>query len=79
VDHDTIVEDWRRNAESHGDENYAFLRSLKFRDYGFDPDELAAELHERVFEIVDCTRCANCPPTAGNILSPIKKDLCSEP
>lgn len=58
--HDTIVDDWRRNAESHSDANYAFLRSLKFRDYGFDPDELAAELHERAFWTVDCTRCANC-------------------
>ena len=63
MDHDTLVEDWRRNAKSHGDENYAFLRSLKFRDYGFDPDELAAELHERAFQIVDCTRCANCCKT----------------
>jgi hypothetical protein len=63
VDHDTIVEDWRRNAKSHGDENYEFLRSLKFRDYGFDPDELAAELHERAFQVIDCTRCANCCKT----------------
>jgi hypothetical protein len=63
VDHDTLVEDWRRNAELHGDANYAFLRSLKFRDYGFDPDELAAELHERAFGTVDCTRCANCCKT----------------
>jgi hypothetical protein len=58
-----MVEDWRRNAELHGDANYAFLRSLKFRDYGFDPDELAAELHERAFGTVDCTRCANCCKT----------------
>ncbi len=63
MDHDTIVEDWRRNSKSHDDENYEFLRSLKFRDYGFDPDELAAELHERAFQIVDCTRCANCCKT----------------
>ena len=63
VDHDTVVEDWRRNAASHDDENYEFLRSLKFRDYGFDPDELAAELHASVFQAVDCTRCANCCKT----------------
>jgi hypothetical protein len=63
VDHDTIVEDWRRNAKLHDDENYDFLRSLKFRDYGFEPDELAVELHERAFQIVDCTRCANCCKT----------------
>lgn len=63
MDHDTIVEDWRRNSKLHDDENHEFLRSLKFRDYGFEPDELAAELHERAFEIVDCTRCANCCKT----------------
>ena len=60
MNHDTAVDDWRRNAESQDDVNYKFLRSLKFQDYGFDPDELAAELHERAFQMVDCTRCANC-------------------
>jgi len=58
-----MVEAWRQNATSHDDANYEFLRSLKFRDYGFDPDELAAELHERAFQIVECTRCANCCKT----------------
>jgi hypothetical protein len=48
MDHDTIVDDWRKNAERHDDENYEFLRSMKFRDYGFDPDELAGELHEQM-------------------------------
>jgi hypothetical protein len=63
VDHETVVEVWRRSAQQHDDENYEFLRSLKFRDYGYDTDELAAELHERAFQIVDCTRCANCCKT----------------
>ena len=30
MDHDTIVDDWRKNAERHDDENYEFLRSMKF-------------------------------------------------
>ena len=63
MDHESIVEDWRRNAEKHDDENYEFLRSLKGKDYGFEPDELAGELHEQAFQIVDCTRCANCCKT----------------
>lgn len=66
--HDGIVEDWRQHAESHDDANYAFLRSLKFRKYGFDPDQAARELHEQAFRIVDCTRCANCCKTMGVIL-----------
>jgi uncharacterized protein len=69
VDHDTIVENWRRNANSHDDQNYEFLRSLKFRDHGFDPDKLAADLHERAFQMVDCTRCANCCKTLDIRLS----------
>lgn len=60
MDHDAVVEQWRDNAELRDDENYEFLRSLKFRDRGFEPDEMAAQLHERAFQIVDCTRCANC-------------------
>ena len=69
MDHDTIIEDWRRNAELHDDENYEFLRSLKLRDYGFDPDELAAELHERAFQAVDCTHCANCCKTLETMIT----------
>jgi len=63
MDHDAVVKNWQQNAESHDKENYEFLRSMKFRDYGFDPDELAAELHQQAFQIVDCTRCANCCKT----------------
>lgn len=63
MDHDSVVEDWQQNAERNDEENYGFLRSMKFRDYGFDPDELAKELHEQAFQIVDCTCCANCCKT----------------
>jgi hypothetical protein len=60
MDHDSIVQAWRQHAERHLEKNYRFLRSLKHRDYGFDPDELAGELHKQAFQTVDCTRCANC-------------------
>ena len=63
MDHDSVVRDWEKNAERNDDENYQFLRSMKFRDYGFEPDELAGELHRQAFQIVDCTRCANCCKT----------------
>ncbi len=63
MDHDAAVSDWQQNAESHDEDNYQFLRSLKFRRYGFQPDTLAAKLHERAFQIVQCTRCANCCKT----------------
>jgi hypothetical protein len=69
MNHDTIVDDWRKNAEAHDAENYEFLRSLKFGSYGFRPDDLASELHQRAFQIVDCTRCANCCKTMNVIFT----------
>ena len=69
MDHDSIVQDWRNHAEQNDDKNYRFLQSLKHRDYGFEPDELAGELHEQVFQIVDCTRCANCCKTMTVLLT----------
>ncbi len=63
MDHDTVIDQWRQNAERHDEANYAFLRSMKFCDDDFEPDELAGELQKQAFEIVDCTRCANCCKT----------------
>jgi uncharacterized protein len=63
MDHDSVVRDWQQNAHSHDEENYEFLRSLKFRRYGFHPDKLAGKLHDQAFQIVQCTRCANCCKT----------------
>jgi uncharacterized protein len=62
-DHDSVVADWRQHAELHDDANYKFLRSMKHRQYGFEPDQVAKELHEQAFTIIDCTRCANCCKT----------------
>lgn len=61
--HESIVEDWRQNAERHDDDNFAFLRSLKSHDDCDKVDEVANQLHEQAFQIVDCTRCANCCKT----------------
>jgi uncharacterized protein len=63
MNHDDVVSDWQRNAEAHDDANFKFLRSLKFKRYGFSPDKLAKQLHQEAFQIVDCTRCANCCKT----------------
>ena len=63
MDDEAVVENLQQNAERHDEENYELLRSMKARDYGFDPNELAGELHEQAFQIVDCTRCANCCKT----------------
>jgi len=69
MDHDTIIEDWQQHAEKHDDRNYNFLRSLKHRDHGFDPNAVAVDLHQQAFQSVDCTRCANCCKTMTVLLS----------
>lgn len=63
MNHDSVVADWRQNAATSDEANYDFLRSMKYRDYGFEPDDLAAQLHEQAFQIIDCTLCANCCKT----------------
>lgn len=67
-DHDSVVADWQQHAKEHDEANFEFLHSLKFRKYGFRPDKLAAELHEQAFQILDCTRCANCCRVADVML-----------
>jgi hypothetical protein len=62
LDHDSVVDDWRMNAAAHDDANFDFLHSLKSRD-ARQTDALAGRLHREAFEIVDCTRCANCCKT----------------
>jgi uncharacterized protein len=78
MDHDSIVEDWQKHAKKNDAKNFRFLLSLKVRDYGFDPDEVAAELHEQAFESLDCTRCANCCKTMTVILDQSDIDRIAE-
>ena len=68
MDHDTAVKAWRQKARLHDEENYEFLRSLKFRDYGYDPDELAGEPHRVFFGPFRCWR------RLARFHSPAKRD-----
>ncbi|MBU4271523.1 MAG: YkgJ family cysteine cluster protein [Planctomycetes bacterium] len=64
----TIVDDWKANAEWHDDRNFAFLRSLKMKD-DRAVDRAARQLHEEVFAVIDCTQCANCCKTVSPLFS----------
>src|SRR4051794_33196304 len=66
--HDALVADWKENAKDHDDENYLFLRSLKMRSPK-KVDRIALELHQEAFNIVDCTKCANCCRTLHPIIT----------
>jgi Fe-S-cluster containining protein len=61
--HDEIVSDWKKNAEAHDEANFTYLRSLKLADNPRRTDAAAAALHAQAFQIIDCTRCANCCKT----------------
>lgn len=54
MDNDAVVEDWKQAAENRDEENYPFFRSMKFQDYGLDPDDLAGQKYEEAFQIADC-------------------------
>ena len=48
VDMQTIIADWKANAERHVDRNFAFLRSLKMKNERA-VDRAARELHDEAF------------------------------
>ncbi len=71
MDMQTIVDDWKANAERHDDRNFAFLRSLKMKD-DRAVDQAARQLHEEVFSVIDCidcTQCTNCCKTVSPLFS----------
>jgi Fe-S-cluster containining protein len=68
VDMQTIVEDWKANAQRHDDRNFAFLRSLKMKDDRV-VDRAARQLHDEAFSIIDCTQCANCCKTVSPLFT----------
>jgi len=65
---DTIIADWKQNAEQHGERNLMFLRRLKRKD-DRAVDRQAHRLHEEAFSLIDCTKCANCCKTIHPLLT----------
>jgi Fe-S-cluster containining protein len=62
-DHESLLRDWRENAEREENRNFRFLRSLKMVDDPGQVDVQARQLHAEAFGKIDCTRCANCCKT----------------
>ena len=59
MDMQTIVDDWKANAERNLDRNFKFIHRLKMKS-DRTVDRVAHRLHEEAFSIIDCTQCANC-------------------
>jgi len=68
MDMETIINDWKENAEQHDSRNFGFLRSLKMKSERA-VDRAARRLHQEAFSIIDCTRCANCCKTVSPTLT----------
>jgi uncharacterized protein len=62
MDMQTIIKDWKTNAERHSDRNFRFLHGLKMKS-DRAVDRAAHRLHDEAFSIIDCTQCANCCKT----------------
>ena len=60
----TIVDDWKANAERNLDRNFKFIHRLKMKSDNA-VDRMAHRLHEEAFSIIDCTQCANCCKTSS--------------
>ena len=65
-----IPKDWKENRYKEEEANAIFLKSLK-QEKGVD--EAAQQLHEEVFNEVDCLGCANCCKTTPPVVT--KKDI----
>ena len=72
MDMETIITDWKANAERRSDRNFAFLRSLKMKSERA-VDRAAGELHDEAFSIIDCIQCANCCKTVSPLF--LKDDV----
>jgi len=68
MDMETIINDWKDNAQQHDERNFSFLRSLKMKDDRV-VDRKAHRLHDEAFSIIDCTICANCCKTIHPLLT----------
>ena len=64
MDMQTIIADWKANAERHVDRNFRFLRSLKMKNERA-VDRAARRLHDEAFSIIDCIQCSNCCKTVS--------------
>ena len=67
---DQITDEWKANAEKQADETYEYLRNLKHSNTpSWMIDDVVQAAHDRVFEVVDCTRCSNCCKTVRPLLT----------
>ncbi|MEJ7644506.1 MAG: YkgJ family cysteine cluster protein [Chryseolinea sp.] len=63
------VEKFNQTARNKAPDNKRLLQRLKHKDARM-VDDAFHEIHERVFETVDCIKCANCCKTTSPIFYP---------
>lgn len=60
MQHEAIISAWKAHAEEDKEKNHLFLLSLRHLGYEDAADRAAADLHPTAFDVIDCTKCANC-------------------
>lgn len=63
-----IIDEWRQFAEQREEENFFYVRSLKFKD-SEKVDSLARRMHQEAFDKIDCLQCGNCCKVSKPILN----------
>ncbi len=61
------LKQFKQEAQNHYQANKAFLEKLRRKKPG-DLDDVVHELHEEIFENIDCLSCANCCKTTSPIV-----------
>jgi len=62
-----IFKHWKKYAEKEEENNYRFIRSLKFKNQK-KVDSLAENLHKKAFNKIDCLDCGNCCKTSKPLI-----------
>ncbi len=65
---DDLLEEWEKKKNQNFKKNKIFLKKLKSKNKK-EIDRVSSEIHEQVFEKIDCLNCANCCKGLGPRLS----------
>jgi len=61
-----IIENWKENSKENLKSNKEYLRSIPKNAH---TDKVTADLHDQVFQKVDCLKCANCCKTTPALVT----------
>jgi len=63
---DEIIQNWKENSKENLKANKEYLRNIPKNS---NTDNVTADLHDKVFQKVDCLKCANCCKTTPALVT----------